>query len=93
MSDVITLSNVSITHPGASTPTLRNINLAVEEGDLTLVVGRTGTGKSTLITSLIKETFVEDVQEIVPELTLPADVSPEGVTTKIVDTYRTLRPR
>ena len=37
MSDVITLSNVSITHPGASTPTLRNINLTVAEGDLTLV--------------------------------------------------------
>lgn len=32
MSDVITLSNVSITHPGASTPTLRNINLTVAEG-------------------------------------------------------------
>ena len=44
MSDVITLSNVSITHPGASTPTLKNINLAVAEGDLTLVVGRTGAG-------------------------------------------------
>ena len=52
MSDVITLSNVSITLPGASTPTLRNINLAVEEGDLTLVVGRTGTGKSTLLGAL-----------------------------------------
>lgn len=58
-----------------------------------VLAGDPGTGKSTLITSLIKETFVEDVQEIVPELTLPADVSPEGVTTKIVDTYRTLRPR
>ena len=52
MSDVITLSNVSITHPGASTPTLRNINLTVAEGDLTLVVGRTGTGKSTLLGTL-----------------------------------------
>ncbi|WFC95153.1 ERMES complex Ca(2+)-binding regulatory GTPase gem1 [Malassezia brasiliensis] len=52
-----------------------------------VLAGDPGTGKSTLITSLIKETFVEDVQEIVPELTLPADVSPEGVTTKIVDTY------
>ena len=52
MSDVITLSNVSITLPGSSTPTLRNINLAVEEGDLTLVVGRTGTGKSTLLGAL-----------------------------------------
>lgn len=52
MTDVITLSNVSITHPGAATPTLRNINLTVQEGDLALVVGRTGTGKSTLLGAL-----------------------------------------
>lgn len=52
MTDAITLSNVSITHPGAATPTLRNINLTVQEGDLALVVGRTGTGKSTLLGAL-----------------------------------------
>ncbi|WCC79492.1 ATP-binding cassette domain-containing protein [Cutibacterium equinum] len=52
MTNVITLSNVSITHPGATAPTLREINLTVEEGDLALVIGRTGTGKSTLLGSL-----------------------------------------
>ena len=54
-----------------------------------VLAGDAGVGKSTLITSLIKESFVEDVQELVPELTLPADVSPEGVSTKIVDTCGT----
>ena len=72
---------------------LDGIDLCLKPGERVAIIGPSGTGKSTLITSLIKETFVEDVQEIVPELTLPADVSPEGVTTKIVDTYRTLRPR
>ena len=49
MTDVITLSNVSITHPGATAPTLRNINLTVQEGALALVVRRPVSGKSTLL--------------------------------------------
>ncbi|WFC99154.1 ERMES complex Ca(2+)-binding regulatory GTPase gem1 [Malassezia yamatoensis] len=52
-----------------------------------VLAGDAGTGKSSLITALIKEAFVENVQEIVPELTLSSDESPKGVTTKIIDTY------
>ncbi|PKI84579.1 ERMES complex Ca(2+)-binding regulatory GTPase gem1 [Malassezia vespertilionis] len=51
-----------------------------------VLAGDSGVGKSTLVTSLIKEIFVDDVQPVVPEITLPLDVSPEGVLTKIVDT-------
>lgn len=51
-----------------------------------LLAGEPGVGKSTLISSLIKECFVEDVQQVVPEITLPPDISPEGISTKIVDT-------
>jgi Ras family protein T1 len=53
-----------------------------------VLAGDDDTGKSTLITSLIKETFVDRVQAIVPEITLPPEVAPEGVITKIVDTSR-----
>ena len=53
-----------------------------------VLAGDAGTGKSSLITALIKEAFIENVQKIVPELTLPSDESPKGVTTKIIDTYR-----
>ncbi|PWN41181.1 hypothetical protein IE81DRAFT_303993 [Ceraceosorus guamensis] len=51
-----------------------------------VLAGDAGVGKSTLITSLIKETFVERVQKRIPEITLPSDVCPEGVSTKIIDT-------
>jgi len=59
-------------------------------------------GKSTIVTSLIKESFVPrvgstfrvwsldrshvlQVQHIVPEVTIPPEVTPENVTTYIVD--------
>ncbi|WFD25995.1 ERMES complex Ca(2+)-binding regulatory GTPase gem1 [Malassezia nana] len=51
-----------------------------------VLVGDTGVGKSSLVMYLIKEHFLEDVQSIVPEITLPSDASPAGVTTKIIDT-------
>ncbi|KAF8229696.1 mitochondrial Rho GTPase [Tricholoma matsutake] len=50
-----------------------------------LLVGDEGVGKSTIVTSLIKESFVARVQHIVPEVTIPPEVTPENVTTYIVD--------
>jgi len=63
-----------------------------------------GVGKSTIVTSLIKESFVarvpvfpmkshlgsskhliSQVQHVVPEVTIPPEVTPENVTTYIVD--------
>lgn len=41
--------NVSFTHNGAQQPTLRNINLTIENGKTVAIVGYTGSGKSTLI--------------------------------------------
>ncbi|OZJ02426.1 Mitochondrial Rho GTPase 1, partial [Bifiguratus adelaidae] len=51
-----------------------------------LLVGDDGVGKSTLITSLIKETYISNIQHVVPEVTIPPEVTPENVTTHIVDT-------
>ncbi|KAJ7644227.1 EF hand associated-domain-containing protein [Roridomyces roridus] len=50
-----------------------------------LLVGDDGVGKSTIVTSLIKESYVAHVQHIVPEVTIPPEVTPENVTTYIVD--------
>lgn len=60
-----------------------------------------GVGKSTIVTSLIKEEYVDNVskycmfpdlkltasqvQHVVPEVTIPPEVTPENVTTYIVD--------
>lgn len=45
----IEFKDVSFKYPGAETYALRNINLKVEAGQNVAVVGRTGSGKSTLV--------------------------------------------
>ena len=46
---MIDFDRVSVTYTGADHPALREVCLRVEEGELALVVGRTGVGKSTLL--------------------------------------------
>ena len=60
-----------------SQPEMREIRI--------LLVGDDGVGKSTLITALIKETFVDHIQHVVPEVTIPPEWTKENVTTRIVD--------
>jgi energy-coupling factor transport system ATP-binding protein len=46
---VIDLERVSVTYDGAPVPSLSDVDLHVPEGELCLVVGPTGTGKTTLL--------------------------------------------
>ncbi len=46
---MIDFENVSIGYAGSSRPVLREVSLHLPEGELCLVVGSTGTGKSTLL--------------------------------------------
>ncbi|MCV2394641.1 ATP-binding cassette domain-containing protein [Actinotalea sp. M2MS4P-6] len=46
---MIRLEAVSVTYPGQASPTLRDVDVSVAEGELCLVVGPTGAGKSTLL--------------------------------------------
>ncbi|MET7535577.1 ABC transporter ATP-binding protein [Streptomyces sp. NPDC055059] len=46
---MIRFEDVSVTYDGAATPTVRNIGLDVPEGELVLLVGPSGVGKSTLL--------------------------------------------
>ncbi len=45
----IEFRNVSFTHKGSATPSLRNISLHIRKGMTLAVVGYTGSGKSTLV--------------------------------------------
>ncbi len=49
---MIEFDRVTITYPGAAQPVLRDLSLSVPEGELCLVVGRTGVGKSTLLRAI-----------------------------------------
>lgn len=46
---MITFDQVSVVYDGTDEPVLRDVNLKVDEGELCLVVGHTGVGKSTLL--------------------------------------------
>lgn len=46
---LLELSGVGFTHDGATAPTLSGIDLTVEEGEFVVLIGGTGTGKSTLL--------------------------------------------
>ncbi len=46
---MIEFDRVTITYPDAARPVLRDLRLRIDEGELCLVVGRTGVGKSTLL--------------------------------------------
>ncbi|MFF3175797.1 ABC transporter ATP-binding protein [Streptomyces sp. NPDC057900] len=46
---MITFDQVTVRYDGAAEPALREVDLVIEEGELCLVVGHTGVGKSTLL--------------------------------------------
>ncbi len=45
----IRFQHVTFTYPDATAPTLRDVNIAIAEGEFALVIGETGVGKSTLL--------------------------------------------
>nr|ODN88583.1 mitochondrial Rho GTPase 1 [Cryptococcus depauperatus CBS 7841] len=58
-----------------------------------VLVGDDGVGKSSIITSLIKESFVTNVPHVVPEVTIPPEITPGNFTTSIIDTSGIPRSR
>ncbi|EDV19136.1 uncharacterized protein TRIADDRAFT_34083 [Trichoplax adhaerens] len=50
-----------------------------------LLVGDAGSGKTSLISSLVTEEFQDQVPDRAEEITIPADVTPEKVPTHIAD--------
>ena len=73
---MIRFDAVTFTYPGAAVPTLRDIDLAIDEGDFFLVVGATGDGKTTLLRA---------VNGLVPHFTggeLRGTVTIDGLSTQ-----------
>ncbi|MEU6139019.1 ATP-binding cassette domain-containing protein [Streptomyces sp. NPDC047081] len=49
---MIRFEDVSVTYAGATEPTVRNVDFEVPEGELVLLVGPSGTGKSTILNAV-----------------------------------------
>ena len=50
--NVIEIDHLTYCYPGASNPTLKDINLKIERGDFLAIVGNNGCGKSTFCKTL-----------------------------------------
>jgi energy-coupling factor transporter ATP-binding protein EcfA2 len=74
---MIKFSNVSLIYPNSTTTVLEDLNLTIAEGELVLVIGSTGSGKSSLLRL---------INGLVPHHTggiLAGDVSVDGVSTQM----------
>jgi energy-coupling factor transport system ATP-binding protein len=73
---MIRFSDVTFTYAQADHPTLRRVDLRIDEGELCLVVGQTGSGKSTLLRA---------INGLVPHFTgghLSGEISIDGRSTR-----------
>ena len=50
----IEYKNLTFTYPGAKTPSLSDINVKLEEGKTLAILGKTGSGKTTLVSLLLR---------------------------------------
>lgn len=50
----IEIKNLNFTYPGAKTKALKNINIKLEQGKILGILGRTGSGKTTLVNLLLR---------------------------------------
>ena len=75
---MITFSKVSLVYPTSTKTILEDISFEIAEGELVLVIGSTGTGKSSLLRL---------INGLVPHHTggiLAGDISVDGISTQLV---------
>ena len=75
---MIKFSNVSLVYPTSTKTILEGLTFSIEEGEMVLVIGSTGTGKSSLLRL---------INGLVPHHTggiLAGDVTVDGISTRLV---------
>jgi len=75
---MISFSNVSLVYPHSTKTILENLSFQIEEGEMVLVMGETGSGKSSLLRL---------INGLVPHHTggiLAGDITVDGISTRLV---------
>ncbi len=65
MGTIIQFDHVTYTYPGAEKPAIEDINLSIQEGELVLITGPSGAGKTTFCSTLnriVPESYAGDFQ-------------------------------
>ncbi|PKM90878.1 MAG: multidrug ABC transporter ATP-binding protein [Firmicutes bacterium HGW-Firmicutes-12] len=81
-SGLLEFRNVTFSYPGAEQPALKNISFQAKPGEVTAIIGSTGSGKSTLI-NLIPRFFDIDSGSILVDGTNILDLSQENLRKEI----------
>lgn len=68
----VEFKNVSFSYPGAEQPAIRNLSFRAEPGEVTAIIGGTGSGKTTLIHLLLRFYDVESGTILLDGHSLPA---------------------
>lgn len=53
--EIIKVQDLNFTYPGSEKPVLKNVSFSIEAGDFAVLIGATGSGKSTLMRLLKRE--------------------------------------
>ena len=69
--DKIEFKNVNYQFPNSSTATLKNLNFSIPKGSKTGIVGRTGTGKSTIVNLIFRHLDPSSGHVLVNGIPLP----------------------
>ncbi|WP_051623637.1 ABC transporter ATP-binding protein [Clostridium hydrogeniformans] len=56
----LAIKDLTFTYPGANIPSLKNINMNIKKGETLGIIGRTGSGKSTLVNLLVRLYNIDD---------------------------------
>ncbi|WP_091230493.1 ABC transporter ATP-binding protein [Fontibacillus panacisegetis] len=78
----VEFQNVTFSYPGAEQPAVRNISFSAEPGEVTAIIGGTGSGKSTLISLIPRFYDVESGRVLVDGFDV-RDLSQEDLRGKI----------
>lgn len=63
----IEFRNLTFTYPGASEPSLKNVSFTIEPGESVGVIGKTGSGKTTIADLILRQYNVDDGQLFVDD--------------------------